>query len=107
MSAWVWLLMAILFEVVGTICLKLSDGLTKLTPTFVTFIFYLACFSSLAIALKKWEVGIAYAIWSGLGTVIISAIGISYFGESLTLLKIVYIALIVLGVVGLNFVETH
>lgn len=105
MNEWLWLIFAIILEVLGTTCLKISHGLEKVTPSILTFVFYAFSFTCLAIALKKFEVGIAYAIWSGLGTALIAVIGIVYFSESLTFLKIFSIILIILGVVGLNLVR--
>ncbi|MFI5342749.1 MAG: DMT family transporter [Chlamydiales bacterium] len=102
MSAWLWLLVAILFEVAGTTCLKLSSGLSKTIPALLTGVFYVISFSTLAITLKSLEVGLAYAIWAGLGTALIALIGVLYFGESLSLVKILSILLIIAGVVGLN-----
>lgn len=106
MSAWVYMTMAILFEVAGTICLKLSFGLSKLFPSLLVGLFYLISFASLAFALKRLDVGAAYAIWSGLGTAIISIIGIAYLGEPMTLLKILSILLIIGGVAGLHLSGT-
>ncbi len=102
MQAWVYLTLAILFEICATSCLKLSFGLTKLVPTIFTLFFYFISFLGLAISLKTIEMGIAYAIWSGVGTALITSIGIFYFHESLTLIKIGSITLIILGVIGLN-----
>lgn len=102
MNAWVWLMIAILFEVAGTTALKVSAGLSKVVPSLLVLFFYIISFSSLAFSLKTFEVGLAYAIWSGLGTALIAIIGIYYFGESISWMKICSIALIIAGVVGLN-----
>lgn len=93
---------AILLEVAGTTSMKFSHGFTKLLPSVLMIVFYLLSFSSLNFALKKLEVSVAYAIWSGLGTAIIVIIGWLWFKEQLSLWKIVSIALIILGVIGLN-----
>ncbi len=66
------------------------------------FIFYLASLAALTMALKKLDVSMAYAVWAGLGTALIAVIGIFYFHESATFLKIISILLIIAGVVGLN-----
>lgn len=100
--AWFYLMMAILLEVLGTTSMKLSEGFTKVVPSVAMFFFYGLSFSALTLALKKLEVGLAYAVWGGLGTVLITLIGIAYFNESTSLLKLVSIGLIVVGVVGLN-----
>jgi small multidrug resistance pump len=66
------------------------------------FVFYAASFVALTLALKKIEVSVAYAVWSGAGTALIAAIGILYFNETASLLKFISMLLIILGVVGLN-----
>ena len=98
----VYLIFAICFEVAGTTSMKLSAGFTRLVPSIALIVFYLLSLSALTMALKKLDVSIAYAIWSGLGTALIAVIGILYFNESLTPLKIASLALIITGVVGLN-----
>jgi len=65
-------------------------------------VFYAASFVALTLALKKIEVSVAYAVWSGVGTALIAAIGMLYFRETVTTLKLVSILLIIIGVVGLN-----
>lgn len=102
MKVWIWLTLAILFEVAGTSLLKASNGLSKTIPSIFTFVCYAISFSFLSYALKKIDVGIAYAIWSGLGTALIASIGFLYFGESLTLIKVISLILIIAGVIGLN-----
>jgi small multidrug resistance pump len=99
---WVYLVVAIALEVSGTTCMKLSDGFTRVVPSVLMFVFYLLSISSIAVALKTIGVGVAYAIWSGLGTALIAAIGIFAFREPVTALKLFSIALIIAGVVGLN-----
>lgn len=102
MLFWLYLLIAILTEVVGTSLMKASQGLTRLLPTIFMFVLYGISFVFMALALRKIEVGIAYAIWSGLGTALIAMIGIAWFRESLNLPKLVGIVLIIAGVVLLN-----
>jgi small multidrug resistance pump len=99
---WVYLILAIFFEVLGTTCMKLSQGFTKTLPSVLIFIFYGACFSVLTLALKKIDVSLAYAVWSGVGTALIATIGILWFKEPLTLWKVISLALIIAGVIGLN-----
>lgn len=100
--SYVFLFAAILFEVMGTTCMKLSEGFTKTLPSIMIFVFYGISFALFTLALKRLEVSLAYAIWSGIGTLSITAIGILYFDETLTALKVGSIALIIIGVVGLN-----
>ncbi len=82
--------------------MKLSGGFTNLVPSILIFLFYAASFVALTFALKGIDVSLAYAIWSGIGTVIIATIGFLYFQETATALKIVSIGLIILGVAGLK-----
>jgi len=102
---WFYLAMAIVMEVGGTTCMKLSEGFTRLIPSVLVFVLYMVSFTFMILALKKMELGIVYAIWAGLGTALIALIGIVWFGESMGLLKIVSIVFIVLGVVGLRLSE--
>jgi len=96
------LLLAIVLEVCGTTSMKLSQGFTRLWPSVLIFVFYSLSFTLLTFVLKKIEVSVAYAIWSGVGTALIATLGILYFKESLTLLKLVSLALVIIGVIGLN-----
>jgi len=97
-----YLALAILLEVAGTTCMKLSDGFAKRLPATLMVLFYAGCFTALTMALKKLELGTVYAIWSGVGTTLVAVVGILYFKEALTPLKVVSILLIVLGVIGLQ-----
>jgi small multidrug resistance pump len=99
---WVYLILAIIFEVLGTTCMKLSEGFTKTLPSVLMFVLYGACFSVLTLSLKKLDVSLAYAVWSGMGTALIATIGILWFKEPLTVWKLISLALIVAGVIGLN-----
>jgi small multidrug resistance pump len=103
--SWIYLIAAILFEVSGTTCMKLSQGFTRLVPSVLIFVFYGLCFSCLTLALKRTEVSVAYSVWAGLGTVLIAIIGIIWFRESATFIKLLSIALIVAGVIGINASE--
>jgi len=102
MLFWLFLLVAILTEVVGTSLMKVSQGLTRIVPTVFMFVLYAVSFVFMALALKKIEVSTAYAIWSGLGTALIGVIGIAWFRESINLPKVVGLVMIVVGVVLLN-----
>lgn len=99
---WIYLATAIALEIFATSNLKMSEGLTRLTPSLLVFPLYGGSFLCLARALKTLELGTAYAVWSAVGTAIVAAIGIFWFGESVTPLKLVSLALVVAGVVGLN-----
>lgn len=100
--SWLYLIAAILLEVSGTTSMKLSQGFSRTLPSVMIFIFYAVSFSFLTLALKKIEVSVAYAIWSGIGTALIAAIGILWFKESLTLMKTISLALIIAGIIGLH-----
>lgn len=100
--SFVYLAGAILLEVAGTICMKLSEGFTRLGPSLAIPVFYLASLACLTMALRKLEVSMVYAIWSGVGTALVAAFGIWWFEEALNTVKMVSILLIILGVVGLN-----
>jgi len=102
MNHWVMLVGAILFEVAGTTCMKLSEGFTRPLPSVLIFLFYGVAFTLLTLALKKIDVSVAYAVWSAVGTAVIAGIGIVWFREPLTALKVASLLLIVAGVVGLN-----
>jgi small multidrug resistance pump len=102
MVYWIVLYAAIVFEVAGTTSMKLSNGFTRLWPTLFALDFYLLALVGLGFALRKLEMGAAYAIWSGLGTMVVAVIGFVYFDDELTPLKIASLLLVVAGVVGLN-----
>ena len=105
MHPWLLLVSAIALEVAGTTSMKLSQGFTRLVPSVLLFVCYVASFVALTLALKTIEVSVAYAVWAGVGTALVAAIGIGYFGEELTVLKLVSLLFIIVGVVGLNLGE--
>ncbi len=100
--AWLYLALAILLEVVGTTCMKLSDGFAHMVPSVLVFVFYAASFTMMIHVLKTLDLGITYAVWSGVGTALVAVIGVIWFHETMTPLKIASIAFIVIGVAGLN-----
>jgi small multidrug resistance pump len=102
MNHWLLLVLAILFEVAGTLAIKFSAGFTRPLPSVLLFVFYLLSFAALALALKRIELSIAYAIWAGVGMALITLIGLVFFKEPNSLVKMVSITLIIIGVVGLN-----
>ncbi|MFO1116715.1 MAG: SMR family transporter [Beijerinckiaceae bacterium] len=95
---WLLLLLAIVSEVVATSALKASDGFSKLGPSAIVVVGYGAAFYLLALTLDQIPVGIAYAIWSGVGIVLVSVAGLLLFGQRLDLAGVVGIGLIVAGV---------
>lgn len=104
MEPYLYLLMAIAGEVMGTSALKASDGMTKLLPALFAIIGYALTFWALSITLKTLPVGIVYAIWSGLGIVSIVLIGIFIFEEQFTALHFLGTSLIVTGVAVLMLI---
>lgn len=102
MKHWAWLAAAILFEVGGTTSMKLSQGFTRTVPSILMFVLYALSFSALTIAVERISISTAYAIWSGIGTALITSIGILHFREPATLLRMMFILLIIGGVVGLH-----
>lgn len=96
------MLIAIVLEVSGTTMMKLSEGFRRPLPIVLMFLFYGSGFIPLNLALRRLDVSLAYAAWSGLGTMLVTLIGIYVFREPSTPLKIISIVLIVLGVIGLN-----
>lgn len=102
MSSWLLLFFAIVTEVSGTTCMKLSKGFTELWPTILVFVFYGFSFTASTFALKTIDLSIAYAVWMGLGTAIIVFVGMIWFKESLSLVKALALMMIIVGVVLLN-----
>jgi len=105
--SWILLIIAIVLEVFGTICMKLSDGFTKPGPVIAMLIFYGLGLSLLAWTLKTIDVSVAYAVWSGLGTALIAIIGIYWFNEPANWAKSISLILIIVGVIGLNLSNGH
>jgi small multidrug resistance pump len=99
---YVYLLLAITAEIIGTTLLKYTDGFTKLWPSVGSLVGYAIAFVLLAQTLKSIEVGVTYALWSGIGTAAIAIIGALAFKEPVTAAKVAGIVLIIAGVVLLN-----
>ncbi|MBC3931487.1 MAG: DMT family transporter [Undibacterium curvum] len=99
---WMFLGLAIVCEVIATSALKASDGFTRLWPSVILVLGYSASFYCLSMTLRTIPVGIAYAIWSGVGVVLISLVAWILYGQKLDLAAMLGIALIVAGVVVLN-----
>lgn len=101
-SSMIYLVICILSDVSAITCMKLSHGFTHLIPSLLIFVFYGTSIFSLVLGLKYWELGRAYAIWSGMGTFLAFAVGILFFHEPLTLVKGLSVSLIIIGVMGLR-----
>ena len=102
MQSWVTLLIAIVAEVIATSALKASDGFTKLLPSVITVLGYGVAFYCLSLTLKHIPVGVAYAVWSGLGVVLITAVSWVLFGQKLDAPALIGMGLIVAGVIVMN-----
>lgn len=98
---------AIAAEVAGTTAMKYSEGFTRLWPSLITVVGYVLAFSLLAQTLKTLSVGTAYAIWAGIGTAAVAAIGVLFMGEPAGPAKIAGIVLVIAGVVVLNLGGAH
>lgn len=102
MKYWVYLSLAIVFEVIGTSALKASEGFTRIGPALIVAVGYGAAFYLLALTLRAIPVGVAYAVWSGVGIVLVSAAAWILYGQRLDAAALVGIGLIVAGVIVLN-----
>lgn len=102
LKVWMLLILSICMEVTGTSCIKMSAGFTKLLPTVGVFVLYGLSFWGLAVVVKNIDLSTAYAVWSGLGTALVALVGIMFFGDHVTGLKVLSIGLIIAGVIGLN-----
>ena len=102
MNHWVYLITAIVSEVIATSALKASTGFTKPLPSVVVVIGYLVSFYFLSLTLKTIPVGIAYAIWSGVGVVLISVVAWLLYGQRLDLPALIGMGLIISGVMIIN-----
>jgi small multidrug resistance pump len=101
------LTIAILAEVAGTVALKYTNGFTNLGPTALVIAGYGLSFWMLALVLRDLPIGLTYAVWAAVGTALIAAIGIVAFGEPATTLKLLSLALIIAGTIGLNLAGSH
>ncbi len=105
--AWLWLVAAILSEVAGTSLLKVVSDHPRVSTGAAVTVCYAVSFVALAVALRQGlTVGVAYAVWSAVGTAAIVTIGVVVFGEPVTALRLACIGLIVAGVVGLQLTST-
>jgi len=102
---WFYLALGIIFEVLGTICMKFAEGFTKWLPSIFVFVFYGLSLFLLILVLKKFELSAAYAIWASMGTALIAVIGMLAFKEQVSFSKIASIALIIVGILGLELYD--
>jgi len=100
--AWIYLLLAGVFEVVWSTAMKQSHGFTKLIPSIITLVFMLLSFALLAISMKTLPLGTSYTVWVGIGAIGAFILGVTLFGESLNPLRVIAVLLIFSGVVLLK-----
>ncbi len=100
--AWTMLFVAGLLEVGWAIGLKYTDGFTRLTPSVLTLVSMIGSVILLGLSLKSLQVGTAYAVWTGIGTVGTALLGIALLGEPATAIRLACIGLIVAGIAGLK-----
>jgi small multidrug resistance pump len=102
LNPWLVLGMAIVAEVIGTSALKASDGFTRLGPSLIVVVGYAISFYCLSIVLRSIPVGVAYAVWSGLGIVLITLVAYVVYHQTIDLAGLIGMGLIVAGVLVLN-----
>jgi len=103
---YVYLVLAVVAETIGTTALQASNQFTRMGPTLLVVVAYGVAFYFLGIALKYVPVGVAYALWSGLGIVLIALIGFAVFGQVLDLAAVIGLALIIAGIVVIQLFST-
>lgn len=102
--AFIYLLLAGIFEISWAVGMKYTDGFTKLTPSIVTIILMCLGLLFLCLAIKEIPLGTAYAIWTGMGVIGTTIFGIILFGESASIIKFFFIAMITFGIIGLKLI---
>lgn len=104
-TGWILLIGTILFEVAGTVSMKLSQGFAEFIPSICIVVFYGLSFALLTLTLKTMPVSTVYTLWAGLGTALVAVIGTLYFKEAMPPVKVFGIGLVVLGVVLIHLHE--
>ncbi|MCT7549584.1 quaternary ammonium compound efflux SMR transporter SugE [Aliarcobacter butzleri] len=104
--SWGILVIAGIFEIFWAVGLKYTDGFTKLIPSLFTIVAMLVSFWLLSLSLKTLPLGTAYAVWVGIGTIGTVIAGIILFGDSINIIRIISIAFIILGIIGLKITTT-
>jgi small multidrug resistance pump len=106
--AYLFLAFAIVAEVIGTSLIKSTDGFTRPLPTVGCLAAYGVAFYALSVSVRQgMQIGVGYAIWSGLGTALIVVVGLLFLGEPLTVAKVAGVLLVIAGVVVLNLGGAH
>jgi small multidrug resistance pump len=105
---WLFLAGAIVSEVVATTFLKLSEGFTKLVPSIIVVVGYIAAFGLLSQALTRgMTIGVAYGVWAAVGVALVAIVGAAFLGESMTWVQVGGIALVIAGVLALELGAAH
>ncbi|KMN81227.1 small multidrug resistance pump [Chromobacterium alkanivorans] len=105
MKTWLFLAVAIVSEVIATSSLKASEGFTRLGPSLLTAAGYMLAFYMLSLTLRQIPVGVAYALWSGVGIVLVSIVGWVMYGQKLDAPAMIGMGLIVAGVLVMNLMS--
>lgn len=105
--AWVYLIIAGIFEIVWAIALKYSEGFTRLYPTLITAVGMIVSFYFLSQATKVLPIGTSYAIWTGIGASGTVILGMILFNEPKDLTRMFFLSLILIGIIGLNIVSSN
>uniref|UniRef100_C5D6H0 Small multidrug resistance protein n=1 Tax=Geobacillus sp. (strain WCH70) TaxID=471223 RepID=C5D6H0_GEOSW len=105
--AWVYLVIAGIFEIVWAVALKYTMGFTRLVPSIITFFGALASFYFLSIATKTLPIGTAYAVWTGIGVMGAVIIGMVFLNEPINASRVIFLLLILVGLVGLKLTSGH
>ena len=100
--SWMWLYLAIVLEVAATVCMKLSEGCSRAIPSVFMVLLYGVSIFPTVMALRRLDVGMAYAVWSAVGTTLITIIGMVMFKEQMSPAKMAALGIIIFGVVMLN-----
>ena len=100
--SWLLLFFGIVLEVCGTTCMKFSNGFTRIAPSVAMILLYMSSLGLLTLALKQIPLNVAYAIWSGMGTLLVVILGVVFFHEATSIPKLASILLIILGVIGVR-----
>ncbi|MBP3402757.1 MAG: multidrug efflux SMR transporter [Alphaproteobacteria bacterium] len=103
--AWIYLLGAGIFEMVWVVAMKYAEGFTKIVPSVIMIIGMIFSVGLLGLAVKTIPLGTGYAIWTGIGAVGAVTYGMIFFGEPVTVLRLTFVAMIIVGLVGLKLVS--
>ena len=103
--AWTALAIAVVFEVAGTLLLRMSEGFTRFVPAVCAMLAYWGCFAFAGIAMRSIPLSVVYSIWAGVGISLVAVIAVLWLDEAMSALKIVFIVMILVGAVGLHLVS--